>query len=916
MAAAVESLFDRARLKAAQPDLVLESFTSYAEWMRWIHDNRWAIDQSVIQQFVPNARANGISSLWLGKVAADRLAVLDKPPFEHVVVGGLTHIHRMLLDLVASMPKASDARNFRVFAAEAQSAWALAMRSRFPRFLGTEYRPEDPQALFPIQHQDLCRLTLPSEAFDLAVTIEILEHVPDLRAALGELARVLAPGGVMISTLPFLYFSEYGEQKARLVDGRVEHLVPAPEYHQDPHRPDGALVFQLPGWDLLDLARECGFARAQFVLYSTKVGCVGAPHLAGRWALVCEKGGAGGVTHVEEVPPAHGRRLTEAARPRRPSDIEYRAPVDLVVVPTSLRRVVVIGECLVEGWPAVFKKLSQGCESDYLVFNNLVELPDRPPAPPEAYDFQLVHIPLRSVIPENSYFRLSYRDVARYEALFEEACESLHRSLSAALKWNSEYGLLTFVANFLVPQQNPMGRHLPRYDLRNFCYFVEKLNEKLAEELKAYKNVYLFDFDQTVATFGRKYFQDDVVLQANHDAALSDGSSERDADRLEPAGRVTDYYPSRVHEYVQFACAELLAMYRTVRQLDPVKMVVVDIDDTLWRGVAVESPREPWEAVEGWPLGVVEALCYLKRRGVLLGLLSKNDETLLAPIWNEFIGQRLKFDDFAVRKINWQPKAENFAEMLEAVNLLPRNVVYIDDNPAERAAIAGAFPGVRTLGGSPLLWRRILLWSAETQVHQITAESANRTEMVQAQVAREGLRKRLSREEFLASLNLEIWLREVCDVDDDDFPRALELINKSNQFNTTGRRWTREEFAAALRDHVSLTVFRVSDRYTAYGTVGVVVLRGSHIVQFVMSCRVVGLGVEQAVVAEVLYAMQQRGAATATAELRETELNLLVRDLYERCGFTRSGDQWNRATLPGLKRPPHARLVWDEKQLR
>ena len=178
-------------------------------------------------------------------------------------------------------------------------------------------------------------------------------------------------------------------------------------------------------------------------------------------------------------------------------------------------------------------------------------------------------------------------------------------------------------------------------------------------------------------------------------------------------------------------------MLRTIRQTDMVKLVLVDLDDTLWRGVAAEAAEVSSTASEGWPLGFAEALMFLKSRGVLLGIVSKNDEDRVREIWRRIYGTRIRLEDFAAVKINWRPKAENIEEILAEVNLLPNSVVFIDDNPVERAAVKAAFPEIRVLGPNPYLWRRILLWSPETQVATITSESAARTEMVQKQVQRE-----------------------------------------------------------------------------------------------------------------------------------------------------------------------------------
>jgi len=180
-----------------------------------------------------------------------------------------------------------DTYTTRIYAAEALSPWALALRGRYPRFIGSEYLPgAEGKTLFPIQHQDLQGLDYPTGAFDIALTREVLEHVPDISAALRELARILRPGGVMLSTFPFLWGSEKGVLRARLHDGEVEHLVEAPEYHADPHRPDGALLFYSPGWDILEIARANGFSAAKLLFYSSTVGGIVNPHLAGIWIML------------------------------------------------------------------------------------------------------------------------------------------------------------------------------------------------------------------------------------------------------------------------------------------------------------------------------------------------------------------------------------------------------------------------------------------------------------------------------------------------------------------------------------------------------------------------------------------------------------------------------------------------------
>jgi FkbH-like protein len=617
---------------------------------------------------------------------------------------------------------------------------------------------------------------------------------------------------------------------------------------------------------------------------------------------------------LEAAVRTNGRRAGENAPGAAPAigDNEFRCPADLALTESRPKRVLVIGSCLSAAWPTVLENRYRDCVADHLLVNHAARLPGRLPAEPQDYDFHVIQIPLRLVMREPMYFALSYSDRAAYEALFETVRANLAQVLAELMHWNQEHGVLTFVCNFLVPQQNPLGRLLPRYDLRNFVYFIEKLNEALDDELRQYRNAYLFDFDQIVGTYGRRHFQDDGVWTIAHGAALSDADWEEDQSRLEPLDKMSRYYPLTTGEFVQHAWTELLAMYRTIRQVDMVKLVVIDLDDTLWRGVAAEEAEASSLSREGWPLGFAEALMFLKKRGVLLGIVSKNDEDRVRGIWQRIYGNLIRLEDFAVRKINWQPKADNIEAILGEVNLLPKSVVFIDDNPVERAAIKAAFPEMRVLGPNPYLWRRILLWAPETQVAAITAESAARTEMVQKQVGRESQRKRLSREEFLASLEVRASVAEIASTSDSRFTRALELINKTNQFNTTGKRWSLPECAAFLREGGRCFVLDVTDRFTAYGIVGVLLVRGAEIVQFVMSCRVVGMDVEIAAVAGVLQTMAAGAASDIGASLVHTQANLLCRDLWERCGFAAVGpEQYRRSPDPPLVVPAHIALRVD-----
>jgi FkbH-like protein len=357
---------------------------------------------------------------------------------------------------------------------------------------------------------------------------------------------------------------------------------------------------------------------------------------------------------------------------------------------------------------------------------------------------------------------------------------------------------------------------------------------------------------------------------------------EHDRRRLQPPRKpFSQTRDLKTEEFLDTVWVDILDRYQILARRDPVKIVIVDLDDTLWRGVLAEDGIHP-HGLEGWPLGVVEALQFLKKRGILLAIASKNEESLICEKWEEILQGRLRLEDFASIRINWNPKVQSIREILEEVNLLPGNALFIDDNPVERDAVRREFPEIRVLGEDIYGIREYLLTTPELDVPSITEESGRRTEMIQAQAVREESRRSMSREEFLKSLKLKVEHLVIRDTSSKEYERALELLNKTNQFNTTGRRWTSEEMQRFFSEGGAFHAFKVMDRFTAYGLVGLLLVQGNCIRQFVMSCRVVGLDVEQQMLREVI---DRIDAPEVTAEYVKTEKNHLCTELYPKYGF-------------------------------
>ena len=567
-------------------------------------------------------------------------------------------------------------------------------------------------------------------------------------------------------------------------------------------------------------------------------------------------------------------------------------------------KILLIGSCLSESLVLRIQAWLKRAGQDqvylhHLLVNHLSDLPEELEAPIDSYSFQVIQPPLRAVLHESHYLGVDFNNPEALKALENGALSHLSLFLDNYLGYHTKYGLTTFVTGFIIPQQNPLGRMMPRHSLSNLQHSVRRLNERLEEICLSRPNVHYVDLDEVASRIGKRHILDDSLHALSHGSIAGDFDFEHDHKRLQPPSkRFSKIKDLKTEVFLDEVWLDILARFQILTRHDPIKIVIVDLDDTLWRGVLAEDGIHE-HGLEGWPLGVVEALQFLKKRGILLAIASKNDESLIREKWEEIFQGRLELEDFASVRINWNPKMQSIREILEETNLLPGNALFIDDNPVERDAVRREFPEIRTLGEDLYGIREYLLTAPELDVPSITEESARRTEMIQAQSEREHTRSSMSREEFLKSLNLKVVGHVIKSPSDQSVERACELLNKTNQFNTTGRRWTSEEIGRFFAEGGVFHAFKVTDRFTAYGLVGLLLVQGNCIRQFVMSCRVVGLDVEQQMLRSVV---DRINAPEVTAEHDKTEKNHLCTDLYAKNGFELRDGLWihTKAAKKGL----------------
>jgi FkbH-like protein len=313
------------------------------------------------------------------------------------------------------------------------------------------------------------------------------------------------------------------------------------------------------------------------------------------------------------------------------------------------------------------------------------------------------------------------------------------------------------------------------------------------------------------------------------------------------------------------------------------KIVVLDLDDTLWGGIVGEVG---WQNIRlGGHDATGEAfvdfqrtLKRLAQRGVLLAIASKNDESVAIEAITRHPEMVLRPDDFAGWKINWSDKAQNIAELLAGLNLGIDSAVFLDDSEFERVRAREALPNllVPDFPAEPMCYAAFLrsLRCFDTSV--ISSEDRARTSMYVAERKRTTLKGELpSLDAWLQRLELKVCVEPI---GNENLERAAQLLNRTNQMNLRTRRLSVHEFATwAAQPHRRAWTFRVSDRFGDYGLCGVASIEtngeSARLIDFLLSCRVMGRGVEAAMLATVARSGANQGCSHLDAEFIPTSKN-------------------------------------------
>jgi FkbH-like protein len=380
----------------------------------------------------------------------------------------------------------------------------------------------------------------------------------------------------------------------------------------------------------------------------------------------------------------------------------------------------------------------------------------------------------------------------------------------------------------------------------------------------------------------------DAITAAEHqiEAALigAPGVTVLRADRALASYAITEVHDARTDGigHIPFtrewfsALGTELVRRATGRQRTPLKVIALDCDNTLWRGVAGEDGALGVK-VDGPYRALQEFMAAQADAGVLLCLVSKNETEDVLRVFDQNPGFVLRRDQIAGHRINWLPKSGNLRALAAELNLGLDSFAFVDDNPVECAEVAAACPQVLTLclpkhaDDIPAFLASV--WAFDR--HNVTDEDRKRGKQMAQNKQRDELRAETgSFNDFLTKLALVV---DAVPADDKSMPRLAQLSQRTNQFNNTGIRYDEAQLRRQLEGDLHATAVSVRDRFGDYGLVGAVFYRLAKVAieveGFLLSCRVLGRGVEHRLVADLGRAAQAHGRASVRIAVKRLDRN-------------------------------------------
>lgn len=481
--------------------------------------------------------------------------------------------------------------------------------------------------------------------------------------------------------------------------------------------------------------------------------------------------------------------------------------------------------------------------------------------------------------PDVVYVCTSVRNILQYPdiTMSEPVVEQMLRNEAEKYKkiWDSlenRFHCPIIQNNFEYPSYRLLGNK-DRVNRHGAVSYIDELNKEMVLYARNHNDFFVCDLNYIAADYGLKnWFDEGVWYLYKYAFSLS---------------AIPD---------VAFQVANIIKSIFGKNK----KGLILDLDNTLWGGVIGDDGPEGIEL--GPETGKGQAyqefqtyLKSLKDLGLILNIDSKNDYDN-AILGLEHTDSVLKKDDFTVIKANWEPKNQNFIQIAEQLNLLPESLVFIDDNPAERMIVTEQIPGVSVPEmDSVENYRKIIDRCGFFEVTYLSEDDLKRNEMYRENAQREASRASFENyEAYLHSLEMKADISGFKPV---YMERISQLTNKSNQFNLTTLRLTREEIEEKAQNPSVITLYgKLLDRFGDNGVVSVVIgelLEGGKICDitlWLMSCRVLKRDMEFAMMDSLVQECIRRNVKIIRGRYLKTAKNAMVKDFYGQMGFTKKSE--------------------------
>ena len=452
---------------------------------------------------------------------------------------------------------------------------------------------------------------------------------------------------------------------------------------------------------------------------------------------------------------------------------------------------------------------------------------------------------------------------------------------------NSKSKLVITTLN--VPSHSPNGIIETKLEF-GFHEMIEEVNTSLRQISKNHVSIYVYDFRQFISKFGENNIFD---YRQFH---LGD---------IQIAFNFIPYFANDLMSYIKPMCG-------TNR-----KCIVLDLDNTLWGGIVGEDGFDGIELGDT-PNGKAfvefqKELLSLWNQGIILAINSKNNLEDAMKVISEHPNMILREKHFANIQINWDDKAINLKKIADEINIGLNSIVFFDDDKINCERIKQEFPEVLTVNlfGDPSQFSTILKELNDFNVLQRTAEDKKRGEMYSQQRERKNLERNVSNlNDFLNELDIRVKIKK-----SNNFliPRISQLTLKTNQFNLTTRRYQEEEIRNLSNDtNFSVGCAQVLDKFGDNGVTGVYIVKKNEmywiIDTFLLSCRIMGRGVENAILSQILKEAKLNGVEELRAEFIPTPKNKPAENFLADYGFTKQDNFWVYKLNNDIKSPNHLKV--------